>query len=341
MCGFNLLEKISWTPEQPRGRPFSEWDFDFMATHGFDFVRLPIDYRCWTTDLDGPRRQIDPAVLDEVATAVEMGSRRGIHVCVNIHRGPGYCISRPELEPYNLWTDLAAQENFAHHWATLARRLADYFNYQCSFDLINEPPDYGQRGFNPKTHRQVMELAVQAIRDVTPARLIICDGHSGGHSPSPELIGLGVAQSMRGYIPFRVTHYQAEWVKLPRKLWPQPRWPRTRRGIINWIAGGPCDRASLDRKVYQPWRDLEGRGVGVHCGEMGVYNKTPPEVAYAFLEDLLSIMNANGWGWALWNLRGSFGVLDNDRTGVATEDCDGHMLDRRMLELLKRHMHTR
>jgi endoglucanase len=338
MCGFNLLEKFSWASEYPKGRPFQEWDFDFMARHGFTFARLPMDYRCWTAEMGNSRRQIDMAALDDIAAAVEMGNRRGIHVCVNIHRGPGYCVNNPQSEPYNLWTDPAAQQDFASHWAALARRLADYSNRQCSFDLINEPPGYGQRGFTPRTHRQVMGLAARAIRDVTPERLIICDGHDCGNSPSPELIDLGVAQSMRGYIPFLVTHYQAPWCKVPLGLWPRPHWPLTGRRLVDWITGGPCDKAGLDSKVYQPWRDLQSRGVGVHCGEMGVYNKTPPEVTYAFLEDLLSIMNANGWGWALWNLRGPFGVLDNGRDGAAVEICDGHELDVGMLELLKRHL---
>ena len=338
MCGFNLLEKFCYTPEHPKGLPFCEWDFDFMAAHGFNFARLPLDYRCWTTDLQGVRRQIDGAVLDEIAAAVEMGRRRNIHVCVCMHRAPGYCINAPESEPYNLWTHAIAYENFVRHWEALARRLADYDNCHCSFNLLNEPPSYGRRSFSPYSHRRAIELAAIFIREVTAERLIICDGNHWGQSPSPELIDLGVAQSMRGYVPFRVTHYKAQWLGVPQWLWPPPQWPLRKGRLLNWLTGGPCDRRSLDRKIYQPWRDLQARGVGVHCGEMGVYNRTPPDVTYAFLEDLLSIMTANRWGWALWNLRGSFGPLDNGRAGVATENCDGHQLDRQMLDLLKRHL---
>ena len=42
--GFNLLEKfMAGNP-----RPFREEDFDWIADLGFNFVRLPMDYRCWT-----------------------------------------------------------------------------------------------------------------------------------------------------------------------------------------------------------------------------------------------------------------------------------------------------
>ena len=67
VCGFNLLEKFAWDAGAPRGRRFSAWDFDFMAAQGFRFARLPMDYRCWTRDLDGPRRDVDQSVLDEIA----------------------------------------------------------------------------------------------------------------------------------------------------------------------------------------------------------------------------------------------------------------------------------
>jgi hypothetical protein len=43
-----------------------------------------------------------------------------------------------------------------------------------------------------------------------------------------------------------------------------------------------------------------------------------------------------GWGWALWNFRGSFGILDSDRQDVSEEDWRGHQLDRAILEILQK-----
>ena len=45
----------------------------------------------------------------------------------------------------------------------------------------------------------------------------------------------------------------------------------------------------------------------------------------------------DGWGWALWNFRGGFGVLDSQRSDVTYETWEGHPLDRAMLELLQKH----
>ena len=42
-------------------------------------------------------------------------------------------------------------------------------------------------------------------------------------------------------------------------------------------------------------------------------------------------------GWALWNFRGGFGILDAGRADAPCEDWHGHRLDRAMLDLLRRH----
>ena len=52
------------------------------------------------------------------------------------------------------------------------------------------------------------------------------------------------------------------------------------------------------------------------------------------MNDLMSQWKAAGWGWAMWNFRGAFGILDSGRKDVEYEDYKGHKLDRKMLELV-------
>lgn len=77
------------------------------------------------------------------------------------------------------------------------------------------------------------------------------------------------------------------------------------------------------------------RGVSVHGGEWGVYNETPKDVTLDFMEDRLKAFDDAGIGWALWNFRGSFGILDSGRQDVEYEDFYGYPLDREMLDLLQ------
>ena len=69
-------------------------------------------------------------------------------------------------------------------------------------------------------------------------------------------------------------------------------------------------------------------------GEWGAFNKTPHDVVLRWAEDCLSNWRKAGWGWAMWNFRGSFGVLDSGRGDVQYEDFEGHKLDRKLLDLL-------
>jgi hypothetical protein len=68
--------------------------------------------------------------------------------------------------------------------------------------------------------------------------------------------------------------------------------------------------------------------------EFGVHNQTPHKVTVDFLTDLSAFFRQNNLGWALWNLTGSFGILNSDRTDCTYEMYQGYKLDRKMLDAL-------
>ena len=191
-----------------------------------------------------------------------------------------------------------------------------------SFDLLNEP-----NGVDNPTYARVVTLLTEAIRSQDPKRLIIADGTEVGNRPVPELIPLGVAQGTRGYQPMGVSHYQAPWWTASAGL-PPPAWPME-------VHGEKWDKAWLQKKSIEPWKELEARGVGVFVGEWGVHQQTPHELALAWMKDHLQLWKEAGWGWALWQFRGDFGVLNSGRKDVAYEPFAGHLLDRKMLALLQ------
>lgn len=314
--GFNLLEKF--TPA--RQRPFREVDFEVIAEWGFDFVRLPLNYRCWSGPDDW--RRMDETVLAEIDAAVELGRRHGVHVNLNFHRAPGYATNAPD-ETLSLWKDEAPLEACAWQWARFAERYRGIGNAHLSFNLINEPHGVGESDC-ARVHRRLIE----AIREVDAGRLLIADGRDWAREPMPSLADAGVAQSMHCYDPMQVTHHRASWVPASMN-WPVPTWPLVVREEDVW------DKARLERERLPKWKALEARGVGVHVGEFGCHQRTPHDVALAWLADVLAIFKAAGWGWALWNLSGSFGVLDSGRADVNYEDCKGRKLDRKMLERLR------
>lgn len=350
--GFNLLEKFIATN---RNDPFQESDFEIMAGLGFDFVRLPMSYWCWSDP--GNWRLLKEEKLKEIDQAVEFGRQYGVHVSINFHRGPGYSVDRSAEEPFNLWLDGEAQEAFNYHWKHFAERYKGRPNKQVSFNLLNEPATMTNERtsvVSEETYVKVAKGAADAIRSVDPERLIISDGLWWGRDPIPGLIDLNMAQSTRGYEPMQITHYGASWV-YGGQTWPEPEWPLRqveaaelrwespnlqelyRKKLAEWgiPLSMPWNRERLKLQLIDPWVKLQNRGVGVHVGEFGAFNQTPHKVVLAWMRDLLSLWKDAGWGYAMWNFRGGFGILDSNRSDVSYEDYKGHKLDREMLELLK------
>lgn len=462
--GFNLLEKF----KAAKNERFVEDDFRWIRELGFNFVRLPMDYLCYTPAHDSLAFREE--VLKEVDEAVEFGRRHGIHVCINLHRAPGFCINPPE-EPTCLWTNAATLDLFAAHWRMFAQRYKGVPSSRLSFNLLNEPARTTREDY-----LRVFCRAIETIQAADPDRLIVVDGLNVGREPIPEFMKYSnVVQATRGYHPGTISHYRASWAK-GSDTWPEPTWPvvkvggylygpmkkefatdlvlegplpagaevalafdrmsgsvtlaataggteiarlvldpaartnewtrspkepkysiyearngarfaarlpsaagrleiravagdwvtfrelavrlpdGTRRAAgtdITWGLKQAMWRVAADGRILpppgvrddamlagylQPWRDIAAKGEQVFVGEWGCYNKTPHAVTLAWMKSWLELWKGADMGWALWNFRGSFGILDSGRADVAYEDWNGHQLDRQMLTLLQQYL---
>lgn len=332
--GFNLQGDFQ-TPGHPtRGRAFDEFDFATMSDWGFNFARLPLSYWVWGSKDDWSLIRED--ALSDIDYAIDLGRQYSIHINLNFHRIPGYCINQRELEPADLFSGTALQRDKAlqaavFHWKTFARRYKTVPSRQLSFDLINEPPKMrSYEGYLEERYVEIVKALVTAIREEDPNRLIFADGINIGQAPVMGIVDLGLVQSTRGYLPKAVSHYTATWVpKDEFESFTVPTWP------LKDDQGQIWDRARLKQAYVEPYIPLIKKGVRIHVGEWGVFNKTPHPVALAWMKDSLSVWKEVGWGNSLWNLRGAFGVLDSERADVQYENYKGHKLDRQMLELLK------
>ncbi|HEX6225849.1 MAG TPA: cellulase family glycosylhydrolase [Chryseolinea sp.] len=339
--GFNLLDFFSPDPNNAR-KPTAEDHFKWMRDWGFNFVRVPMAYPAYLK-IDRSRNisreevyNIDPQAVDRVDNLVQMAHKYGMHVSLNLHRAPGYCINSGFHEPYNLWKDKEALDAFCFHWGMWAKRYKNISRDKISFDLLNEPSmredmndQHSKHSSVPgELYRKVAKAAADAIRSENSDHLVIADGNNVGNTVIPEIIDLDIAQSCRGYNPGIISHYKAPWANKDPNNLPEPKWP-------GQVGDKYLSRTMLE-EYYKPWIDLINQGVGVHCGECGCWNKTPHAVFLAWFDDLLSILAGNKIGFALWEFSGDFGVLNSRREDVAYEDWNGQMLDRKLLDLLQK-----
>ncbi|RYE23925.1 MAG: glycosyl hydrolase family 5, partial [Sphingobacteriaceae bacterium] len=281
--------------------------------------------------------KIDEAAMDKIDSLIITAHKYNMHLSLNLHRAPGYCINAGFDEPYNLWLDQEALDAFCFHWSMWAKRYKEIPASKLSFDLLNEPTirqdmnnQYAKRIPVPgQLYRKVAKAGVEAIHKISPERLVIADGNNAGRLVISEITDLNIAQSCRGYTPEAISHYKAPWVYKDTENLAKPLWPGN--------VGDYLSRKMLEDE-YKPWLDLVKQGVGVHCGECGCWNKTPHNVFLSWFADVLNIFTQHKIGFGVWEFQGDFGVLDSGRTDVVYENWYGHKLDRKMLQLLQKQM---
>ena len=246
--GFNLLEYFSTDTDWMKYFPykndgqFPESDFEWIHDWGFNWVRLPMDYRFWTDPSDPMK--INEKAVEPIDRAIKLGQKHKVHVNVSLHRAPGYCILdimdekitgiHITKEKTNVYKDPAALAAFANQWRFFAKRYKGIPNDQLSFNLVNEPIELKEHAntadiFSAVTgsanYIKVARESVSAIRSEDSQRLIVTDGYLGANSVIPELYDTKILQSCHHYHPIQMTHYHNEWARPMGDTPYPPTWP--------------------------------------------------------------------------------------------------------------------
>jgi endoglucanase len=347
--GFNLGNWLSQsTLRSPHIDTFyKEGDIALAAEWGFNFIRLPVDYMLFERD-EAPG-VYDEAQLKYIDKAISWCKKYGMHVNLDLHHAPGYGISK--MWSATLWTNEDQLKRTEKIWRMFAKRYAGEGDY-LSFNLINEP-----FGVDVPTYQRFIRRMVGAIREHDPDRFIIVDGHSVSTMPVPDIEDLEVGQSFHCYEPLWVTHLGARWLPAAYIYKEKPEYPGKPPKMDKYAEKQPfffsferwfferyndvyCDKAWIE-KLYEPWFRLnKTTGTFIHCGEMGVYAKRISRKSQLnWYRDVFDIFKAHNVGWAVWNLRGPFGIINTGQRGISMEKLpDGSLLDRELLELFQSYL---
>jgi len=345
-CGFNLLEKFY------RNDPFDEVDFERAAEWGFNFFRLPMDYHCWILNED--TYKISEKTLVEIDDAVALGKKYGIHLNLCFHRAPGFSVNQSVKEPFDLWRDEEAQAACEFHWRLFAKRYKGLSNKVVSFNLVNEP-----YGTTMPIYKKFVERMLEGIWEEDKKRLVIADGlivPEGHYRPVTGIDNPLFGQSFHVYKPHWITHIMAGWAGVWGTYDEQPEYPCEAPNLDKYIEKFPPNSPQrrdlqrwkgvfVDRKWLEnwmkPWFEFRKEtGSLIHCGELGTYaHKVLRQTQLNWFRDVLGILKENKVGWAQWNFRGPFGIINTGREEFHSENLpNGDRLDRQMLEILRKNI---
>ncbi len=118
------------------------------------------------------------------------------------------------------------------------------------------------------------------------------------------------------YSPLALTHcnFPGQPNNCPGKTWP---------GIYNenlptgGVLNGEWNKAALERALKPLWSWAAENRVFVHFSEIGTAASLDDGPRGAYLEDLVSILQANGTGWSCWEWYLNFGIKGAPRTKAA------------------------
>jgi len=290
-------------------------DIALMAHLGFDHVRLSID----PVPLEQYPRAADGLNADFVARldrAVDAILANGLAVEIDLQPEDNY---KQQLRV----GDYAVDE-LTMLWRKLAAHYAGRDPDRVFFEILNEPEvndAYRWAGIQAR-------LAA-AIRQAAPRNTIIATG--ANYSNLLDLLALhpladgNVIYNFHFYEPHEFTHQGASW---GLTWWsythgiPYPPSDTTMQALLLEVPDA-ADRFALESYWLDHWDAHRIRmtidaaaawarenNVPLICNEFGAYRNASDPVSRAnWIHDVRTAFEADGIGWAMWDYRGSFGVV--------------------------------
>lgn len=349
--GINLS---SWFANAPR-QPLSTSDFQEIKKLGFDFVRLPVNPETIGFSFDLTDEQLGALKFRDVDAAIDGLIKQGLTVVFDVH---------PEAEfMERLETDARAEKRFIALWKALSAHYKRLPNAQLVYGLLNEPQYY------KKTQRYNNFIAevVNVIRAEEPNRLLVVNT-SGNMSPKPvdALRALKifddpkVLYDVHTYQPYIVTHqgmdsgFEKEQIRYFRNV-PYPSSLVDKDKVRASLAPGANLRKAMnevDAYVEAAWNKdrikeylapvaawAKEKNVRVLVLEFGALRKhADPQSRYRWIEDMRSVLDDLGLGWALWDYTDGFGIMrligdtKIDRDGTVRFDDLSNPQNRRQID---------
>jgi endoglucanase len=291
-------------------------DAQLIRRAGFMHVRLPVDME-WAFK-SGPQGK---AFLAKLIEKVSMLNNAGLAVVVALDTSEDG--KKALLEPAN-------QSEFVDGWRSLARALAQLKPDLVLLELLNEPyPLDGPQWWS------LQSRTIEAIRAVAPQNTLVAN--PGGWSGAPDytaefspVADANTIYTVHVYQPLLFTHQGATWV------WPVAAqvsgvdWPLDSADVEGASHYGITDEAIrqleyqiTDGQFRVDWlRNLFDKlalwqrqhdGAPVYVGEFGVYRAVAPIPArLRWHKEVREAFEARGWGWAIWDYAGGFGIAQSD-----------------------------
>jgi len=301
---------------QERREVFKEKDVEYIASLGYDHIRLPVDEeQLW--DEAGNK---EPEAFELLHNGIGWARKNGLRVVVDLHILRSHHFNAQEKP---LWTDPKAQEKFLSLWRDLSAELRKYPVSLVAYELMNEPV-----ADDPEDWNRLVAKAVAVIRENEPQRKLVIGSNKWQSVGTFDQLRIpegdrNIILSFHFYTPMLITHYRASWTSVGRYkgqvnypgLLVEPgeleklddevaRIVKSNNGVYN--------REKLDELLAKPLKLAEELELPLYCGEWGAISSSPRDPRLRWYRDVRANLENHGIAWANWDYKGGFGIVGRD-----------------------------
>ena len=304
---------------QARANHITEQDFKRIKEMGFDHVRLPIDeVQFW----DESGNKLDEA-WQLLTNALEWAVKYDLRVIVDLHTLRSHNFVLREGEKNALYEDPAELQKLIDMWAQLSEQIKRFPISMVAYEFMNEPV-----ADDPEQWNQVVEKVHAALRKLEPKRKLVIGSNRWQSVGTFKDLRIpagdkNIILSFHYYNPMFVTHYRASWTDVGRYTGTVTYPGQLISNQDYEQASEPVQKIISDNEGLTEWnRDrikndmadaikLAGDlGLQLFCGEWGAYQRTPRDLAYAWMKDMISIFDECNIAWTVWCYDADFGFWD-------------------------------
>ncbi len=328
--GINASQWFAQSPQDYSAARTSRYtdasDIALMARLGFDNVRLSIDpapLEQGARGADGMNQEF----LARVDAAVDDMLAQGLAVQIDLHPESSY---KQQVRDNN-----TAVDRYVMLWRHLAAHYASRNPDLIFFEVMNEPEVR-----DPYRWEGIQDRVVAAVRQAAPHNTIIATGPN--YSDIVDLLAMhplddgNVIYNFHFYDPHTFTHQGASW-GLPWWSYthgiPYPASESSMAAILPQVPDA-ASRFDLENYWLDHWDGHRIRmlideaaawagenHVPLICNEFGVFREhADPQSRVNWLHDVRTALEADHIGWAMWDYRGGFGVVQKQDGQPAKAD---------------------
>lgn len=296
---------------------FTKEDVALAAQLGFDHLRIPVDEEQLFDE--GGRPVVEGFLL--LDAALDWCAEHRLRAIVDLHILRSHHFNEGEKP---LWTDPAAQERFLDLWRQLSARLSKRPLDQVAYELMNEPV-----ADDPEEWNRLLERATRTVRALEPRRTLVIGSNRWQSADTFDRLRVpqgdrNILLSFHFYTPMALTHSGAGWtkagefkgpVRYPGEVVAQRDVAGLPADLVDAVGGRDpyFDRSVLEERMAKPIALARATGLPLYCGEWGALPKAPRPDRLRWYADMRGVLEKYGVGWATWDWKGGFGVVDRAR----------------------------